>query len=130
MTFVTENMPLKPPLLYEDPWSVETIREAVREGNAGHILAWLYLMMQWWGPMYLVGPAMTFLDLYPRLLAPHLVGLVALWVAVAGTVSWGTWLIREKLSTRWMLKAIYVAIGGVVLAVTTAGGHWLLSTLH
>ncbi len=86
---------LMPPQLYDDPWLVETIQEAVREGNVGHIVAWLYLMVQWWMPMCLVGPALTFLALCPRLFAPHLVGLVGLWAVVAGAVAWGVWWVKR-----------------------------------
>jgi hypothetical protein len=91
---------LMPPQAYDDPWLVETIRDAVREGNAGHIVAWLYLMLNWWAPVCLVGPALTFLALGPRLLAPHLVGLIALWAVMAGAVSWEVWWVKRKSSTR------------------------------
>jgi hypothetical protein len=86
---------LMPPQAYDDPWLVEVIRDAVREGNVGHIVAWLYLMLNWWAPVCLVGPALTFLALGPRLLAPRLVGLVGLWAAVASVVSWGTWWVKR-----------------------------------
>ncbi len=86
---------LMPPQAYEDPWLVDTIRDAIREGNVGHILAWLYLMVQWWGPVCLVGTAMTFLGLGPRLLAPQLLGLVGLWAVVAGAVAWGAWWVKK-----------------------------------
>jgi hypothetical protein len=86
---------LMPPQAYEDPWLVETIRDAVREGNVGHIIAWLYLMLNWWAPVCLVGPALTFLALGPRLLVPHLVGLVGLSAVVAGVTAWARSVVRQ-----------------------------------
>jgi hypothetical protein len=118
---------LMPSQIYEDPWLVEMIRDAVREGNLGHIIAWLYLMLNWWMPVCLLGPALTFLALGPRLLAPHLAGLVVLWAAVAGAAAWGAWWIKRKLSTRRTLKVVCVVIGGVALTVMTAVGHLLLA---
>jgi hypothetical protein len=89
---------LMPPQAYDDPWLVEVIRDAVREGNVGHIIAWFYLMLNWWAPVCLVGPALTFLALGPRLLAPHLVGLVGLWAVMAGAAAWGVrWVKRSCL---------------------------------
>jgi hypothetical protein len=87
MEFIAEEVKLMPS--FEDPRFVKMSREAFREGNVGHILAWFYMMLHWWGPVCLVGPALTFLELGPRLLAPHLVGLAVMWVVVTGTVSWG-----------------------------------------
>jgi hypothetical protein len=95
VAFVTEKVTLMPFQMVEDPWLVEVIREAVREGNTGHIVAWLYLMANWWGPVCLAGPAMVFLELYPRLLAPHLVGLVVLWAVVAAAAAWGAWWVKK-----------------------------------
>jgi hypothetical protein len=95
MVFVTENMPLMPPQLYEDAGFVEDLREAVREGNVGNIAAWLYLMVQWWVPTCVVGTVFAFAELVPRLLAAHLVGLGVLWAAVAGAVSWGVWWVKK-----------------------------------
>ncbi len=129
VAFATEKVTLMPPQMYEDPWLVEVIRDAIREGNTGHILAWLYLMMHWWGPVCLLGPALTFLEIGPRLLAPHPMGLVILWATVAGAVAWSARWIKRKFSTQWTLKVIYVAIGGTALTMVTAVGHWLLSML-
>jgi hypothetical protein len=129
VAFVTEKVKLMPPEMYEDPRLATTLRDAVREGNTGHIAAWLYLMLNWWGPVCLVGPAMTFLELYPRLLAPHLVGLVVLWAIVAGAAAWGTWLVTQKLSAKQILKVGYVAIIGVTLTIATAVGCSLLPAL-
>jgi hypothetical protein len=93
MVFITEKAKLIPS--FEDPRFVEMSREAFRDGNVGHILAWFYMMMHWWGPVLMVGPALTFLELGPRLLAPHLVGLVVLWAVVGGAVSWGVWGVKR-----------------------------------
>ena len=41
------------------------------------------------------------------------------WAVVAGVAAWGVWLIREKLSKRWILKAVYVAIGEMALAAAS-----------
>lgn len=101
MVIITEKVKLMPPQLVEDPWLVEAIREAVREGNTGHILAWLYLMMNWWAPVCLGGAAMAFLELYPRLLAPHLVGLVVLWAAVGGVAAWLAWWVKKVTRRRF-----------------------------
>jgi hypothetical protein len=95
VAFVTEKVKLMPSQIYEDPWLVEMIRDAVREGNLGHIIAWLYLMLNWWVPVCLLGPALTFLALGPRLLAPHLLGLVGLWAAVGGVVAWALSVVRQ-----------------------------------
>jgi hypothetical protein len=103
------------------------IFEAVREGDVETIAAWLFLMLQWWMPTCLIGTVFAFAELVPRLLAPHLLGLAVLWAAVAGAVAWGTWWVKRKLSTRWMLKAMCVVIGGVALMAVAAAGHWLLS---
>jgi hypothetical protein len=104
VAFVTEKVTLMPPQMYEDSKLASTFREAIREDNVEHILAWFYLMMHWWAPVCLVGPAMVFLELYPRLLAPHLLGTVGLWVMAAGTAAWAAWwgkrgYLREVLSS-------------------------------
>ena len=96
MVFITDKMPLMPDQVYEDARFVEGLREAVREGDVETVAAWLYLMVNWWGPMCLVGPAMTFLELYPRLLTPRLVNLIVLWTVVAGAMSWGVWWVKRK----------------------------------
>jgi hypothetical protein len=127
--FLAEEGKLIPPLLYEDPRFVEMSREAFRGGNVGHILAWFYMMAQWCGPVCIVGPALTFAELGPRLLTPHLVGLVVLWAVVASTVSWAMWLIREKLSLGWMLKTVCVAFGAAALTTVTAVGHKFMLVL-
>jgi hypothetical protein len=95
MVTVTEEVTLMPPQMYEDTRLVEDLREAVHEGDMGTVAAWFYLMANWWGPMCLVGPAMTFLEMYPRLLAPRLVGLVVLWVVVSGVVAWLAWWVKK-----------------------------------
>jgi hypothetical protein len=91
MVFVTENMPLMPPQLNEDAGFVEDLRKAVHEGDVGTIAAWLFLMLQWWVPTCVIGTVFALAGLVLQLLAPHLVGLVVLWAAVAGVVGWGTW---------------------------------------
>jgi hypothetical protein len=129
MVFITENMSLMPPQLSEGGGFVEDLREAVREGDIGTIAAWLFLMFQWWGPTCLLGTIFAFAELIPRLLVFHLIALVVLWAVVASAVSWGMWLITEKLSTGWMPKVVYVAIGGVVLTAVAAAGHLLLAVV-
>jgi hypothetical protein len=121
---------LMPPQAYEDPWLVETIRDAIREGNVGHIVAWLYLMLNWWAPVCLVGPALTFLELGPRLLALHLLCLVGLWGVVGSVGAWVKWWAREKLLTRWTTRVVPVAIGGAMLTAVTAVGHRLVLALQ
>ena len=96
VAFVTAYMPLMPPELYEDAGFVEDLREAVREGDGGTIVAWLFLMMQWWLPTCSIGAIFAFAELGSRLLAPHLVGLVVLWAVVAGAVSWGVWWVKKS----------------------------------
>jgi hypothetical protein len=127
MVFVTENMPLMPPQLTEDAGFVKDLREAVREGDIGTVASWLFLMLQWWMPTCSIGTIFAFAELIPRLLAFHLIALAVLWAAVAGAAAWGVWLIRKKLSTRWMLKVVYVAIGGAMLTAVMAAGHLLLA---
>jgi hypothetical protein len=96
MAFVTEKMPLMPPRLYEDPRFVQGFRQAVREGDGGSVAAWFTIMFQWWAPMCTIGAVLAFAELGPRLLAPHLVGLVVLWAAVAGAVAWLRWWVRKN----------------------------------
>jgi hypothetical protein len=129
IVFVTENMPLMPPQLTEGTGFVEDLREAVREGDVGTIAAWLFLMLQWWGPTCLIGTIFAFTELIPRLLVFHLIALLVLWGAVAATAAWGAWLIAEKSVTRWMLQVIYVVIGGVALTAVTAAGHSILAAM-
>jgi hypothetical protein len=126
MAFVTENMPLMPSLMDEHPDFVQCFREAVREGNGGSIIVWFYIMLQYWVPACLTGAIFALSELGSRLPVAHLVGLVILWAAVASVVSWEAWWIAEKLSTRWMLKVVYVVIGGVALTAVTVTGHLLL----
>jgi hypothetical protein len=68
-------------------------------------------------------------ELYPRLLAPHLVGLVGLWAVVAGAAAWGVWLVTQKLPAKQILKVGYVAIIGATLTIATAVGCSLLPAL-
>jgi hypothetical protein len=96
MVFVTENMPLMPPQLSENTGFVEDLREAVRAGDFETIAAWPFFMAQWWVPTCLIGIIFALAELVPRLLASHLMGLVALWVIVAGAASWGVWWIRGR----------------------------------
>jgi hypothetical protein len=95
MVFVTENMPLMPSLMNEHPDFVRGFREAVREGNGGSIIAWFYIMLQYWVPACLAGAIFALAELGPRLLAAHLVGLIALWAVMAGAVAWGTWWVKR-----------------------------------
>jgi hypothetical protein len=90
------GFPFSPGNRPDEVFTPYAIREAVREGNVGLIVVWLYLMMQWWGLVCLVGPALTFLALGPRLLAPHLVGLVVLWTAMGGVVACGAWWVKRN----------------------------------
>lgn len=91
MVFVTEKMPLMPPKLHEDPSFVQGFRQAVREGNVETIAAWLFLMLQWWISVCLIGTVFAFAELIPRLLVFHLISPVVLWAVVASAVSWLAW---------------------------------------
>jgi hypothetical protein len=96
MVFVTESMPLMPPHMSEGVDFARDLREAVREGDVGTIVAWLLLMLQWSVPACVIGTIFALAELAPRLLAPHLMGRVALWVVVAGAASWGVWWARGR----------------------------------
>jgi hypothetical protein len=87
---------LMPPQAYEDLWLVDTIREAVREGDIGTVAAWLFLMLQWWMPTCLIGTIFAFAESVPRLLVLHLIGLVVLWAVEASAVSWSVWWIKKS----------------------------------
>jgi len=77
---------------------VQGFRKAVCEGNVRSIIVWFYIMLQYWVPADLVGATFALAELGTRLPAAHLAGLVTLWVAAAGAVSWGVWW-AEKLPT-------------------------------
>jgi hypothetical protein len=96
MAFVTEKLPLMPLLMDEHPDFVQGFRKAVREGSGGSVIVWLYIMLQYWVPACLTGAIFALAELVPRLLAPHLVGLVALWAAVGGVVAWGVWWVKRS----------------------------------
>jgi hypothetical protein len=96
MVFVTENMPLMPPQLSEDAGFVEDLRKAAREGDIGTIVAWLFLMLQWWIPTCPIGTIFAFAELVPRLLVSHLIALVVLWAMMASAASWGVWWIKRN----------------------------------
>ncbi len=91
MAFVTEKLPLMPPLMDEHPDFVQGFRKAVREGNGGSIIVWFYIMLQYWVPACLTGAIFALAELVPRLLAGHLAGLVILWAVVA----WGAWWVKQ-----------------------------------
>ncbi|MBN1975917.1 MAG: hypothetical protein JW918_00820, partial [Anaerolineae bacterium] len=96
MVFVTENMPLMPPQLSKDAGFVNDLREAAHEGDVETIIAWLFLMLQWWMPTCLIGTIFAFAELVPRLFVFHPIVLAVLWAAVASVLSWGVWWVKRK----------------------------------
>lgn len=124
--FIAEKVPLMPPMLSEDPDFVESFRETVQEGRTGDSLVWLYIMAQWWVPALAMGPTLVFIELGPRLLEGHLVGLVILWASAASAASWGMWAIARREATSRAIKTIYRAIIATALTASTATGHLLL----
>jgi hypothetical protein len=127
MVFVTENMPLMPPQLSEDTGFVEDLREAGREGDVGTIVAWLFLMLQWWMPTCSIGVIFAFAELIPRLLVFHLIALVVLWAVVASAVSWGVWWVKRRVFTQQVFEVANVTFTGVALTIVTVAGHLLLA---
>jgi hypothetical protein len=69
-------------------------------------------------------PVLAFLELLPKLLAPALISQFILWIAVAGFVSWLTWLATRR-------RTVWAIVGTVAAAVTgtlvTAAGHLIIS---
>jgi hypothetical protein len=106
--------------LYEDPHHVQTFRDDDMVSK----LIFLYGMMQWWVPVLFLVPVLAFLELLPKLLAPALISQFILWIAVAGFVSWLTWLATRR-------RTVWAIVGTVAAAVTgtlvTAAGHLIIS---
>jgi hypothetical protein len=129
MTMIAEDMPLMPARLTEKAEFATGLARAIEERDIGNAIAWLYIMMQWWSPVCLGGTALAFVELGPRLVEDHLVGIAVLWAAAAGAMAWLAQMIGRRVSARRVLRVLCVAGIGVAAAAGVALGHALLAGL-
>jgi hypothetical protein len=118
MVLIQDKAPLIPPYLYEKSDFVAFATQDLQSR-----IVFVFLCLNWMGPLIFGSAGLLYFGLLPRLVAPILLAQAILWLAVAGFVSWLTWAATRRRTAWAILGTAAAAVAGTLV---TAAGHLVI----